>query len=134
MRDAAEAKRHQLRRYNEAMSLCHTRYTGTGQCSRYIDRTIAFAKADLSNPNFSLEEEREHPTSPGSALSKVQGKNKIDDWLETFVSKPKQYLRIALTVDVWMSIGRMAGDNNLSCVLMLEDGDGGMGVTECGGV
>lgn len=138
-------KRQQLRVYNEAMSLCHKRYTGTGQCLRYIDATIASARRDNNNSDESngnksewyinYEGEMRNDIS-ASALAKVTnevtggpgegvgiwgGKAKMDDWFETFVTKPRQYLRIALTVDVWMACGKMAGSEDLPRVLLLDD-------------
>lgn len=101
------------------MSLCHARYTGTGLCLRYIDATIASAKADFSSSSPStnslisvdnLNKEDSRNDISRAALAKLaEGGNRIDDWFEAFVSKPRQYLRIALTVDIWMSIGRWRG-------------------------
>jgi hypothetical protein len=128
-----QTKRHQLRLYNEAMSLCHARYTGTGQCLRYIDATIASAKADLAAASDNSDEnsliagnngnEQRNDISTAALARIAQGKNRMDDWFEAFVSKPRSYLRIALTVDLWMSIGKMAGNDDLPRVFMLEDNE-----------
>ncbi|CZR58614.1 uncharacterized protein PAC_08506 [Phialocephala subalpina] len=116
-----QAKRHQLRLYNEAMSLCHARYTGTGLCLKYIDQTIASARSDLGNSKIEGGEER---LSSKELMKVTEGRNRMDDWFEAFVSKPRQYLRIAMTVDVWLSVGKYAASEDLPRVLMLDDGDG----------
>lgn len=119
-----QAKRHQLRLYNEAMSICHARYSGTGQCLKYMDQTIASARSDLSTSGSEIEGGEER-TSSKEIMKVTEGRNRMDDWFEAFVSKPRKYLRVAMTVDVWLSVGKYAANEDLPRVLMLDDGDAG---------
>jgi hypothetical protein len=110
-----ESKRRQLRLYNEAMEICHARYTGTGAALNVINKTIASAKADIFSGTPS-----EPQCSTSTALLRA-AVNKIEDWFEVFVSQPRQYLRIALTIDISLCMGRYAGTDELPRLLLMTD-------------
>jgi hypothetical protein len=109
-----ESKRRQLRLYNEAMEICHARYSGTGACVNVINKTIASAKADIFPSTPSAEQ-----PSTSTALLRAAA-NKIDDWFEVFVSQPRQYLRIALTIDISLCMGRYPQHEDFPRLLLMD--------------
>ena len=86
-----EAKRRQLLVLNEAMNLCHERYTGCILARSIINRVIEVARS-------------EHEVRQSTAL--LHSSSVIKNWFDVFVRKPTQYLRISFTIDISLSIGR----------------------------
>lgn len=91
-----EAKRRQLRLLNEAMDLCHERYTGTLSANSVIKRTIEAARSEHDVAQVQI--------TKSTALLRSSSVTK--DWFDVFVRKPTQYLRISFTIDISFSIGR----------------------------
>lgn len=91
-----EAKRHRLQTLNEAMNVCHQRYTGTVAAVNMIKKTIETACS-------------EHSTTPSAVSSPAclpQSNISINDWFDVFVYKPAQYLRISMKIDISFCTGR----------------------------
>ncbi|RDW77465.1 hypothetical protein BP6252_05518 [Coleophoma cylindrospora] len=106
----SDLKRRQLRLYREAMDVCQ-KYTGTSVATQFISKTIASARCDLSLSN--LPEKTQESTLSRSLTTK------IEDWFEAFISRPKLYLRIALTIDMFLSLGRYPATTELPQKLFL---------------
>jgi hypothetical protein len=112
-----ESKRRQLRLYNEAMETCQSRYTGARGCAIAINKTIAAAREGIFF-NSKVQQLQQQATS--TALLRTAA-NKVDDWLGVFVSHPRQYLRIALTIDISLCKGRYAETKDFPKLLMMDE-------------
>jgi len=112
-----ESKRRQLRLYNEAMETCQSRYTGAKGCAIAINKTIAAAREGIFSQS-KIQELQQQATS--TALLRTAA-NKVDDWLGVFVSHPRQYLRIALTIDISLCKGRYAETEDFPRLLMIDN-------------
>lgn len=91
-----KSKLRQLKLLNEAMDMCHERYTGTTAASTLIKRTIEAARSehDVGHNQFSKSTSL-LPSSPD-----------ITNWFDVFVSRPTQYLRISFAIDISFCTGR----------------------------
>jgi hypothetical protein len=111
-----ESKRRQLRLYNEAMETCQSRYNGARACAIVINKTIAAAREGMF-PESGMQRLQQ---ATSTALLRTAA-NKVDDWLGVFVSQPRAYLRIALTIDISLCKGRYAETEDFPKLLLMDE-------------
>lgn len=80
-----------------------------------IKNTLASAKSEVGS-GTNLQSQANTAIAPIPAAG-----GKIDDWYEVFVSKPKQYLRLAMSIDISFSLGRYPSTTSLPNIILLSD-------------
>lgn len=96
------AKQRQLRLLNKAMEICHKRYSGSIAADNMIKRTIAAA---CQEHDFASCVHISTTTSHCLPLD-------VKDWLDIFVNRPAQYLRLSFTIDFSFSTGQYPDAEN----------------------
>ncbi len=86
-----EAKRRQLRLLNTAMDLYRERYSGANNAQKVIAQTIEDTYTEQCTASES---------TPSLACQKPVG-----DWLDIFIHKPAEYLRLSFRIDISLASG-----------------------------
>lgn len=122
-------KNTQLRLSNHAMQLCRQKYTGTHTAINTMNRAIASMDIPPSASPEKVPASLKLSSSTSTEISEqipftqlVPTTAETRDWLTIFVKQPRAYLRLAFFVDISLSRGRYAGNEELPQVLLIEDG------------
>lgn len=89
-----EAKRRQLRLLNTAMDLYRERYSGAINAQKVITQTVEDTHAEQCT----------RTTAPESTTS-LACQKPVGDWLDIFIHKPAEYLRLSFRIDISLASG-----------------------------
>lgn len=110
-----ESKRRQLGLCEEVIDFCNSRYSGTPVILNAIKKLTADAK-----------DQRGSQLSHSGASTALQQRapRRIQDWLDMFVYRPRQYLHMILTLDMNLCTGRYPDATELP-IRPLSEGSAG---------
>ncbi|KAI2630308.1 fungal-specific transcription factor domain-containing protein [Hypomontagnella submonticulosa] len=98
------AKQHRLNILIEAMKTYQPQYDGVDYISETIRHIINLAQLDA-------------PANSFAALSKDGKQSTISDWTDILASQPGYYLRLAMTMDLCFSKGRLVEESDFPAAL-----------------
>lgn len=111
-----ESERNSLRVCSDVLDILRPQYSGTELVLSHINSTIVCAKSEI----FHLQDIEVIGPSTSTGLH-ILPRVEADDWLCAFLLEPRQFLRIALMLDICLSTGHYARPEELPSHLLVRD-------------
>ena len=106
----------QLRVYSEVFDICYDRYTGVTRAPLFIRKTMKTARVLPNSGSLQTAINLKDTVPKFSPVASLDS-----NWFVMFVSQPNLYLRIALTIDMSLSIGCSPSADELPRQLQIQE-------------